>query len=433
MDPQVDAGLPTLLAVAIIAVLLLISAFFSAAEISLASCSRARLHALALDGDRRAKSALVLRERQEQVVSALALGSNLLNVVSASIATGLAIDWFGPAGLFYAAALMTILIVVFCEALPKTLALNCADRLILAVAPMLGTTETVLIPIDRAIHEIARLLLRPFGAHRPARSREGSVEELRGAIELATNAKEEKTERAMLRSILDLTNVTVGEIMIHRRNVFSIDIEQRPGLILEQVLAGPHTRVPLWRGQAENVIGVLHARDLLHALRINRVNPDAINIIEIARRPWFIPESTTLLDQLEAFRRRHEHFALVVDEYGALLGVVTLTDILEEIVGGIADRPPHNVPGVRTEPDGSYIVDGHVTIRDLNREYDWSLPDQEAATIAGLVLAEARRIPEIGQIFTFHGFRFEILRRRRNQLTGIRITPTIKRSPAEAG
>lgn len=432
MEAQFDLGLPPVVAAGIICLLLLISAFFAAAEIALVSSSRPRLHALALGGDHRAKSALSLRERQEQIVSAMVLGNNLVNVVSSSLATGVAIEWFGHAGVLYAAMAMTILIVVFCEVLPKTLALNRADRIILAFAPTLDTIDMVLIPINRAIHWIVRLVLRPFGADRPERSREDSVEELRGAIELATDAKEERTERAMLRSILDLTNVTVGEIMVHRRNVFSVNAEQRPGQILEQVLASPHTRVPLWRGQAENVIGILHARDLLHALRINRVNPDAINIAEIAQRPWFIPESTTLLDQLEAFRRRHEHFALVVDEYGALLGVVTLTDILEEIVGGIADRPPHNVPGVRAEPDGSYIVDGHVTIRDLNREYDWVLPDEEAATIAGLVLAETRSIPEIGQIFTFHGCRFEILRRRRNQITSIRITPTAKRNPAAA-
>ena len=234
----------------------------------------------------------------------------------------------------------------------------------------------------------------------------------------------------MLRSILDLAEVEVGQIMVHRRQIASIDVDQKPSAILEQALASPHTRVPIWRGHPDNVVGVLHAKALLQALRQHRGNPDAINVMEVAQRPWFIPESTNLLDQLEAFRRRHEHFALVVDEYGALLGVVTLEDIIEEIVGDIAERHEYRMPGVRPQPDGSYIVDGHVTIRELNREFDWNLPHEEAATIAGLVLHEARRIPEIGQVFNFYGFRFEILRRRRHQIQALRIIPPAR---GEAG
>jgi Mg2+/Co2+ transporter CorB len=225
----------------------------------------------------------------------------------------------------------------------------------------------------------------------------------------------------MLRSILDLADVAVSDIMIHRRQVVAIDADQPPGAILEQALSSPHTRIPLWRGTQDNVIGVLHAKALLAALRANGGDPTTIDIAQIAGRAWFIPDSTSLLDQLEAFRRRREHFALVVDEYGGLMGVVTLEDILEEIVGDIAEKHEFKVPGVRPQADGSFIVDGSVTIRDLNRQFDWRLPDEDAATIAGLVLYEARRIPDVGQILTFHGLRFEILRRKRNQIATLRI------------
>jgi Mg2+/Co2+ transporter CorB len=226
----------------------------------------------------------------------------------------------------------------------------------------------------------------------------------------------------MLRSILDLADVTVADILVHRRQVVAIDSSQPVEAVIEQALSSPHTRIPLWRGQPDNVIGVLHAKALLQAVRANPGDPAAIDIAAIATRPWFIPDTTSLLDQLEAFRRRREHFALVVDEYGGLLGVVTLEDILEEIVGDIAERHEFNVPGVRAQTDGSWVVDGHVTIRDLNRQFDWRLPDESAATIAGLVLYEARRIPEIGQVFVFHGLRFEILRRKRNQIATLRVS-----------
>jgi Mg2+/Co2+ transporter CorB len=225
----------------------------------------------------------------------------------------------------------------------------------------------------------------------------------------------------MLRSVLDLADVAVSDIMVHRRQVVAIDADQPPGAILEQALSSPHTRIPLWRGTPDNVVGVLHAKALLSALRANGGDPAAIDIAQIAARPWFIPDSTSLLDQLEAFRRRREHFALVVDEYGGLMGVVTLEDILEEIVGDIDEKHEFRVPGVRPQTDGSFVVDGSVTIRDINRQFDWRLPDADAATIAGLVLHEARRIPEVGQVFLFHGLRFEILRRKRNQVATLRI------------
>jgi len=193
--------------------------------------------------------------------------------------------------------------------------------------------------------------------------------------------------------------------------------------IVNQALSSPHTRIPVYRGEPDNIVGVLHAKALLRAVQANGGKVEGLDIVALALPPWFVPDTTTLLAQLRAFRARREHFALVVDEYGALRGVVTLEDILEEIVGDIEDEHDVEVPGIKAEPDGSYIVDGTVTIRDLNRACGWRLPDDAAATIAGLVLEEARRIPEAGQSFAFHGFCFEVLERQRNQIRLLKITP----------
>lgn len=430
MDTALDIGLPLWLAALAIVLLLSVSGFLSLAETALTSASRPRLFALARKGNAKARRVNRLRERQDQVLASILLGNNLVNIVASALATGVLVGLFGDAGVAYAALVMTALIVVFGEVLPKTLALNRPVRTVLAFVGFIEITFRTLAPVSRAMQWIVGHVLILCG-YRRDRSRTASEEELRGAIELHGGAEAgEKRERAMLRSILDLADVEVGQIMIHRRQVASIDADQKPSAILEQALASRHTRIPIWRGQPDNVIGVLHAKALLQALRAHRGDPEAINILEVATRPWFIPESTKLLDQLEAFRRRHEHFALVVDEYGALLGVVTLEDILEEIVGDIAERHEYRMPGVRPQSDGSYVVDGHVTIRELNREFDWHLPDEAADTIAGLVLHEARRIPEVGQVFNFYGFRFEILRRRRNQIQALRLMPPESRADA---
>jgi Mg2+/Co2+ transporter CorB len=416
--------------IAIIVLLLAVSAFFSGAETGLTAASRPRMHALARKGLRRARLVNELRDRKEQVITAILFGNNLVNILASALATGALIALFGEAGIAYATVAMTVLVVVFGEVLPKTFAINHADRVALAVAPLMRAVMRVLGPAVGVTQALVRVILRLLGAHRLQMGNKVAEEELRGAIELH-NGADDRDERNMLRSILDLADVEVGTIMVHRRQVVAIDLDQKPAAVVEQALASRYTRIPLWRGQPDNIVGVVHAKAILNALRTNGGNFDAIRINEIATPPWFIPESTTLLDQLEAFRRRREHFAIVVDEYGAFLGIVTLEDILEEIVGDIAERHEFQVPGVKATPDGSYIIDGHVTIRDLNRDFDWQLPADEAATVAGLVLHEARRIPEVGQVFTFHGFRFEVLRRKRNQITSLRLTPPAVTAPQQ--
>ncbi len=252
-------------------------------------------------------------------------------------------------------------------------------------------------------------------------------EELRGAIALHhQEGSVVKIDRDMLGGVLDLHNLDVSDVMVHRKNIAMIDAALPNAEIIAQALASPHTRIPLWRDEQENILGVLHAKDLLRALAGANWKADEIDILSIAAKPWFVPDTTTLQEQLNAFLKRKTHFALVVDEYGVLMGLITLEDILEEIVGDIADEHDIEVPGVRPLPDGSIIVNGSVPIRDLNRAFDWSLPDDEATTIAGLVIHEARTIPSVGQAFTFHGFRFEIQNRQRNQIMSLRIARSLE-------
>jgi Mg2+/Co2+ transporter CorB len=416
--------------VALILLLLLLSAFFSGSETALTAASRSRMHALAQQGNPRAGTVNRLRAHMERVIGAILIGNNLVNISASALATSVLIGIFGESGVVYATLAMTILVVLFGEVMPKTYAINNPERTALAVAPAMKLIAALFSPLTRVIQLIVRGALRLFGVRVTANlGTDWTEEELRGAIDLHAGSAEEVREAgAMLHSILDLGDVGVEDIMVHRRNVVTIDADQPPAQIVEEVLASPYTRIPLWREETDNIVGVLHAKALLRAVQASRGDVDRLDIVALATPPWFIPETTSLLAQLRAFRARREHFALVVDEYGVLMGIVTLEDILEEIVGDITDEHDIQVPGVEPGPDGSYDVAGVVTIRDLNREFGWRLPDEEASTIAGLVLHEARQIPERDQVFVFHGFRFEILDRQRNQITRLRMTPP---TPAE--
>ncbi len=406
-------------------VLLILSAFFSGSETALTAASKHVMHQLEQNGDKRAEMVNAMHEDKERLIGAILLGNNLVNIFASALATSLLISLFGDNGVAYATLAMTFLVLVFAEILPKTYAIRNANSMALGVAPILRFVIAVFAPVTLTINALVRQVLNLFGAYVSAdESREAAEEELRGAIELHDGDEASvKQERDMLRSVLELTEVQVEEIMTHRRNVEAIDIGLPSDEIVRQVLDSPYTRIPLWRDDPENIVGVLHAKALLREV----MNRDGIvgdlSIEDIASTPWFVPEQTMLLDQLQAFRDRREHFALVIDEYGSNMGIVTLEDIIEEIVGDIDDEHDEQVVGVESQPDGSFLVEGSVTIRDLNREFEWDLPDEEAATLAGLVLHESRRIPEIGQCFMFHDFRFDIVARERNQITRIRLTP----------
>jgi Mg2+/Co2+ transporter CorB len=414
----------TLATIGGIAVLLVLSAFFSSSETALTAASRPRMHLLEAKGDKRAKLVNRLRSEQDNMIGTILLGNNLVNILASALATSVLISLFGETGVVYATIAMTLLVLIFGEILPKTYAFRHSDKLALTIAPTFLVLVRLLSPVMSALQYVIRGVQRIFGVKFDgAQEWSATVEELRGAIELHRGrGAMAGHERAMLHSILDLADVDVEMVMQHRRDIFMIDSALPSSKIVEEALESPFTRIPLWRDTPDNIVGVMHAKPMLREVHAHTGDLDALDLDNIATPPWFIPESTTLLDQLHAFRRRREHFALVVDEYGALMGVVTLEDILEEIVGDISDEHDVVPIGVRPQRDGSYLIAGGVTVRDLNRRFGWDLPDQEAATIAGLVIHESKVIPQVGQIFHFHGFRFQIARRQRNRITSVRMT-----------
>jgi Mg2+/Co2+ transporter CorB len=407
----------------IVIVLLMISAFFAASETALTGSSRASMLRLEKQGSRQAAHVNWLLAVRDRMIGALLLGNNIANIGASALATGVFTEWFGDVGVLYATAVMTGLVVIFAEVLPKTIAINAPDRIALVIAGPMRLVVRSLGPLLTFIETIVGLLIKLFGAtsegHLPILS---PTERLRGAVDLFHHeGGVEKLDRDMLGGLLDLRELSVKDVMIHRTEMVMVNADQSSEEIVREVLLTEYTRIPLWREKPENIVGVLHAKDLLRAMRSADGDMSQIDVRKIMLPPWFVPELRPLSEQLKAFRRRKTHFALVVDEYGEVEGIVTLEDILEEIVGDIADEHDITVAGVRVQPDGSVVVDGSVPIRDLNRAMDWNLPVDEATTVAGLVIHEARSIPERGQSFTFHGFRFAVLRRERNRITALRI------------
>lgn len=416
---------PVWLSVVLVAFLTFLSSILSASEAAFIGASKARMHRLSKQGDKKASLVITLRARMERLLGSLLLTNILLNTAATAVSTQVLTMLFGEAGTLYATIVMTLLITTYAEMLPKIYAIAHAEKTAIFLARPLSMIATIFAPITTIMQWIARGTLRLFGVHvDPGARSSSSLEELRGAIDLHHRPDSAAgEERAMLHSILDLGDVDVNDVMIHRKDMFTINASLSPDDIMAEVVASPFSRIPLWRDNPDNIIGVLHARALLRLLKAKKdgtlTNDD---ILSVATPPWFIPESTTLFEQLTAFRIKREHFALVVDEYGALLGVVTLEDILEEIVGDISDE--HDVPleGVWLKRDGSIIVAGKTTIRDLNRRFHWELPDGDASTIAGLVLHESQVIPNVGQTFLIHGFRMKVLNRTRNQISTLKIT-----------
>jgi Mg2+/Co2+ transporter CorB len=293
----------------------------------------------------------------------------------------------------------------------------------------------VLGPVLMAIEALVRWLLKHIGMTVGEDQQVLSArEELRGAVDLLHDEGDVETlDRDMFGGVLDLRELAVSDVMIHRTNMITLNADDPAEDVVNAVIASPVTRLPLWRGNPENIVGVLHVKDLLRALHAVDGDASKVDIAGLLTPPWFVPEQRPVSEQLKAFRRRKTQLALVVDEYGEVEGLVTLEDILEEIVGDITDEHDVAIPGVRRQPDGSVNADGAVPIRDLNRVMGWNLPDQEATTVAGLVIHEARSIPEVGQSFTFHGFRFRVLRRERNRITALRIQPLPRKAAEKAG
>ncbi|WP_108501230.1 HlyC/CorC family transporter [Paracoccus indicus] len=439
-DPSSTFDAALWLTAAAIIVLLAMSAFFSGSETALTAASRAKLRSRADKGDTGAQAAIAVSSDSERLIGAILLGNNVVNILSASLATALFTRILGGSGVAIATIVMTVLVLIFSEVMPKTYAISAPEKVASLVARPIRLITVILSPVVTVVRLIVRGMLSIFGLKTDPSSHMFSIEEeIAGALSIGhAQGAVHKEDRDRLLGALDLGNRTVEEIMLHRSEIQMIDADLPPEKILDTILASPHTRLPVYRDERENVVGVVHAKDLLRA--VNRAVREAgdptaaarFDIMSVVMSPYFVPETSALDEQMREFLKRRTHFALVVDEYGSLRGLITLEDILEEIVGEIADE--HDTEADQTlkpNAQGDYLVEGGMTIRDLNRQLDWNLPDEEANTIAGLVIHMAQSIPEQGQVFSFHGYRFEVVTRRENRITRLRIRPLVGPRGAE--
>ena len=408
--------------------LVIISAFFSGSETSLTSASKPRMHNLAKSGKKNAKIFEDLFRDKELLICTILFANNLVNVLASALATKILIELTNTDGIFYATIIMTLMILVFGELIPKTLALSKADNYALKISPFIRLLVILLYPLTFTLNFIVYILLKIVGVNysnfKKEEISEKREEELRGAIDLH-GEDSSRDEKNMLKSILDLDEITVGSIMIPRKDIFSLPVKITYNDLLEQLENSPHSRIPIWEKNPENIIGVFHVRRL-----ISYKNSDSkkFNIKSLCQKPWFIPESTKLDNQLMEFKKRKEHFSIVVDEYGEFLGIVTLEDIIEEIVGDIDDeqdmlKTSKKVTGIKPLSPSSFLVEGNVNIRDLNKELNINLQiNNNVSTVAGLVLYESRTIPKTKQVFSFFDLNFEILKKKNNQITLLKIT-----------
>lgn len=411
-----------------ILVLVLISAFFSSAETGLTAVSKAKIYKLKMGGDKRAEIVTRLRNDKDALIGTLLLGNNAVNIIASALATGAAIHLYGDEGILYATIIMTVLVLVFAEVLPKTYAFYNAEKVSLLVARPLVLFVKVLSPITKFVQIIVDGFMALFGMSKNNSHSLTASEELRSAIEMHhREGKVVKRDRDMLGSILDLTETEVGEIMIHRKKMLTVNIDQTPAKLVAQVLSKNHTRIPVWQGKQDNIIGILHTKALLKLIHKTKGKVKSHDIHKLVVAPWFVPETNTLSNQLMQFRKKRMHMAIVVDEYGDLVGLVTLEDILEEIVGQIEDEYDNGGVGkVKRFKNGQIELDGEMSIRDLNRQMDWNLPDDIATTVAGLIIHESEVIPNVGEKFIFHDFAFKILNRKGNQITRVLVMPIKK-------
>ena len=406
--------------------LIILSAFFSGSETSLTSASKPRMHNLARTGKKNAKIFEELFKNKEALICTILFANNLVNILASAIATKILIELTNNEGILYATVIMTLMILIFGELIPKTLALSKADQFALKIAPFMRILVYILYPLTVTLNFVATTLLKIFGVNylnfKKEEVSEKREEELRGAIDLH-GEDSSKDEKNMLKSILDLDDITVGSIMVPRKDIFSLPSNIQYNELINKLNNSPHSRIPIWEKNPENIIGIFHIRKLIE---IKADEFKTFNIKSLCQKPWFIPESTRLDNQLLEFKRRKEHFSIVVDEYGEFLGIVTLEDIIEEIVGEIDDE--HDVlkvskaaEDIKSISGRSYLVKGNVTIRELNKVLNINIPVSNASTVAGLVLYESRTIPKKGQVFSFFDLKFEILSKKNNQITLVKI------------
>jgi len=417
-----------LIMLGIVLLLLCFSGFFSGSETALTAASRARMHAAERDGDKRAGIVSKLLNMRERLLGGILLGNNMVNILASVLTTAVFTNIFGDGGVALAGAtiVMTLLILIFAEVLPKTYAISQPDKMALRVARPIDLIVKIFAPVVSVVQLIVNGTLRLFGVDSKA-SAWTAADDIKGAVDLhLEEGGVAKRARDQIYGVLEIGELDVEDVMIHRKNVIMLDVDLPAEQIVKEVLDSGHSRIPLYEEDQDNIIGVLHVKDILKS--ISKANGDfsAVNAKKIMRETWFVPETTSVVKQLRTFQQKREHFSLVVDEYGALMGVLTLEDILEEIVGDIQDEYDEELEGIERLKEGGAIMQGDLPVRDVNRAMDWKLPDEEAVTIAGLVIHESQTIPEVGQTFAYYGYRFEILKKQRNQIVSLKVTKTFE-------
>lgn len=399
---------------------------FSGSETSVTSVNRSKIHKLANKGDKRAKKLLNLIDKKNELISSILVGNNIVNILASVLATAILIEYFGSNGIFYSTLVMTCLIVIFAEVLPKNIALIKADRFALFFSWPLTIFVKIFYPINLILKSLNLVIYKIFGIDHNKKNI-SVTEDIRNMIDMHEDEGDlHKDESSMINAILDLKEITVEKIMTHRKNIFSFDINETDK-IYSIIAKSSFSRIPVWQDNPNNILGIIHAKNILSNLD-HEGKIDIKKIKESIIKPWFIPETTRVKDQLNEFINRKEKIAFVVDEYGELMGLISLEDIIEEIVGNIFDEKDFSTIGIRRIKDNQYRIRGDVNIRDINRELDIKLPENNASTLAGYLIYKTEAFPEVGQTFKFNDIIYEILNKNKNQITQIKVVlnPVVK-------
>lgn len=414
----------TSLYLALVIFLILFSALFSCCETSITAASRAKISRLAGEGDKRAKKLAKLLKIREEVVSAMLIGNNAISILASVLATNAMIEIFGEVGLFYATIVMTISVIIFSDIAPKTLALKAPDKIALFLASTISFLVKILFPFTHLAQKISETLVGLFFIKPKKNSKASELEEIRDTVEL--KAKEGaifKYDKDLLDGVLDLSDTEISEIMVHRKDIESLNINLPIAEIVKKALEVGYTRIPLWRGNNENIVAILNVRNLLRNLHFYRGNIEKFDLSLATNEPWFVPSSNSLRSQLFAFRKNKKRFALVIDEYGMLLGLVTLEDILEEIVGEIKEPEESEINIIKTK-SGFYKITGKTLIRDINKKLNWEIVESDDAyNLAAFIISSLGRIPEEKENFAVNGYYFEILKRKNHDLILVKVKP----------
>lgn len=401
-----------------VAVLIIAAALISCLETSITAASRATIHRLKSEGDKRARRLENLLKEREKVVSVMLLANNAINIVASALTTKILLEIFGEIGVLYATISLTVIIIIFGEILPKTVAIQAPEKSALFFSLLIEILFKTFAPLVEIIQKIVAAVIRVFSVKKIAKGKFSDLEEIRDTVNL--KAKEGsifKFDKDLIDGVLDLSDTAISEIMVHRKDILSLDRNLKIAEIVKKAINIGYTRIPLWQGHQENIIGILNVRKLLKGLHFYRGDIEKFDLEQTISSPLFVPSSNNLRSQLFTFRKFKKRMALVIDEYGSLLGLVCLEDILEEIVGEVRERDDHSNLNIVTTKSGIFKIPANTLIRDINKKLDLEIDENdEAYNLSALIINRLGRIPDEKERFEISGFQFEILRKKGNDL-----------------